>query len=97
LLVHVYSICRPQYNWLGVLSWAGFQPHLLPDLKNKSVQAFPDKGEKTYIYWKEKCEEFVAENLVLNAECSIFVEQSNLEEGSDLGDYVIQKLKNNVQ
>lgn len=89
----ILASVRPQYNWLAVLSWAGFQPHLLPNLKNKSVQAFPDKGEKVYTYWKEKCEEFLQEGLVLNAECSIFVEQSSLGEGKDLGDYVIQKLK----
>jgi len=91
----ILNCVRPQYIWLSTLSFTGLQQHLLPCLKGRNCEVIPDKGEKTYIYWKTKCEEFIEEDLEVSIKCSNFMEQLDDEEfesGSDIADFVIKKI-----
>lgn len=89
----IMSCVRPNILWLATMAYTGLQVEYLPNLKERDVTLFPDKGEKTLTYWKEKCEEFIAENFAVLIKCDTFIEQSELPDGSDLADYVIKKLK----
>lgn len=86
----IMSCIRPQYNWLATLAYTGLQPHLLPNLKDKDVEVFPDKGQRTLDYWKIKVKEFL-EN---NGKVSTFVEeQDELGEGDDIADFILLHLE----
>jgi hypothetical protein len=59
------------------------------------VVLHPDKGERSFGYWKIKAKEFLSKNLVKSIKVSRFVEESEfLEEGDDIADYIIKAVKN---
>lgn len=92
--VLMMSCLRAQYNWLAVMSYTGLQKEYLPNLKDRDVEVIPDKGQKTFDYWKEKMLEFSQENLFKSGKVSTFVENNTaLKNGDDIGDYIIQKLR----
>jgi hypothetical protein len=70
------------------------QEHFLPNLKKRKVVLHPDKGIKSFGYWKLKAKEFKEKNLAKSIRVCTFVEDNDLLcEGDDLADYVL-KTKN---
>ena len=91
----IMACVKPQYVWLATSSVTNLQEHFLPNLKGRKVVLHPDKGERSFGYWKIKAKEFLEKNLVKSIKVSTFVEESEfLEEGDDIADYIIKSLKN---
>ena len=91
----IMACVRPQHIWLATSSVTNLQEHILPTLEGRDVVLHPDKGERSFGYWKIKAKEFLNKNLVKSIKVSRFVEESEfLEEGDDIADYIIKAVKN---
>jgi len=91
----IMACVRPQHIWLATSSVTNLQEHILPNLKGRDVVLHPDKGERSFGYWKIKAKEFLNKNLVKSIKVSRFAEESEfLEEGDDIADYIIKAVKN---
>jgi len=90
----IMSCVKPQHIWLATSSVTNLQEHFLPNLKDRKVVLHPDKGERSFGYWKLKSEEFKKKNLAKSINVSTFVQDTEfLGEGDDLADYVLKTTK----
>jgi hypothetical protein len=90
----IMSCVKPQHIWLATSSVTNLQEHFLPNLKDRKVVLHPDKGERSFGYWKLKSEEFKKKNLAKSINISTFVQDTEfLGEGDDLADYVLKTTK----
>ncbi|WMI64087.1 DUF6371 domain-containing protein [Aestuariibaculum sp. YM273] len=80
----IMSIMQPAYLWLATGSKSNLKEALLKPLKNHNVIVFPDKTE--YETWNTKVQ--YLNSIGFNVSCSALLERQNIEEGSDLVDYL---------
>lgn len=76
--------------WLSVGGIELISEEKLKVLENKTLNFFPDKGDKAYTKWSDKLKPFTKDwNITINRG----LEKSDLEDGSDLADLILSKLK----
>lgn len=83
----IMSIFKPEYTWLATGSKHGFKHSMLEPIKQFKIVAFPDKSE--YEDWKQRASELNAKGFKISV--SDWIEQTELESGSDLADVFINK------
>ena len=86
----IMSIFVPEYTWLATGSKQNLKLQMLQSIKNETIVVFPDKGE--FLDWNKKVIEL--QKLGFNIRCSLIVENSEFEIGTDLADIYFEKKKN---
>jgi hypothetical protein len=82
----VMSIFLPDYIWVATGSKGNFKHEILKPLKNKTVVAFPDKGE--FENWNAKANEL--KQIGFKISVSNILEKTDFENGFDLADYYLK-------
>jgi hypothetical protein len=87
----IMSILLPDYIWLATGSCGNFNLKMLNPIKNRSIIAYPDKGE--YNNWLNKSKELNAMGFKIAV--SDLIENSDYPKGTDLADIKIDELQTN--
>lgn len=86
----ISSIHRPTTLWMATGGLELINEERLEPLKGRKLVFYPDKGE-AYNKWQEKLEPFRS---CFDIEISDFMEKKEMDEGLDIGDYIVsQKIK----
>jgi hypothetical protein len=88
----IMSVFKPEYTWLATGSKHGFKQSMLDPIKQLKIVAFPDKSE--YEDWKQRAIELNAKGFKIHV--SDWIEQSDLDSGSDLADIFIYEITNKL-
>jgi hypothetical protein len=83
----IMSVFKPEYTWLATGSKQAFKQSILEPIKQFKIVAFPDKSE--YEDWKQRASELNAKGFKISV--SDWIEQIELESGSDLADVFINE------
>lgn len=90
----IMACVSPQYIWLATSSMNCLQKEYLPDLTQRDVILYPDKGSKAYNYWFKKMKEFQDKNICKSIKINTAVENaSGLEEGDDIADMILNNFE----
>lgn len=81
----ILSILKPECVWMATGSKTGFKERMLRPLKGYRIIAFPDKSE--WSSWDKTAGNL--NNMGFEIECNELLENSDLEDGSDLADYLL--------
>lgn len=81
----INTIVKPNSTWLATGGLELINGERLEPLKGRKLVFYPDKGE-AFGRWTEKLEPFRND---FDIEISDFMEEKNMEPGSDIGDYLI--------
>ena len=76
--------------WLAIGGLELINPVRLQVLQNKKLIFYPDKGEKAQTKWAQKLQPLIDEGWNIRINTSL--ESTDLEDGSDLADFIIDKL-----
>jgi hypothetical protein len=77
-----------KFIWLSAGSMQGLSDSKLEVLRGRKVMFVPDKG-KAYHVWRKRILEFPQENWKL----SDFMENTDMEKGEDVADFILEKFK----
>lgn len=80
----IMSIVIPDFTWLATGSKTAFKESMLQPLKEYNIIAYPDKSE--FDAWNTTAQQL--NRIGFNIVCSSFLENKDLEQGSDLEDYI---------
>lgn len=87
------DICSTDRNgaWIAVGGLEMISKERLKPLSGKKLVFYPDKGDTAYDKWSTKLKPLMEYE---DIQVSRFLEKTDLEEGADIGDYLINKYKN---
>lgn len=87
----IMSIFLPDYIWLATGGKGNFSKKMLLPVKNHTILAYPDKSE--FDDWNKIALELQKEGFKIN--CSRFIEDKNVPDGTDLADIYLDSRTNN--
>lgn len=92
----IMSLVQPEITWLACGSMYGLGEDKIEVLKGRKVTFFPDKGgelplkKNAFLRWKERIAEYENEDWRVS---DYLEKQTEVKDGDDLADLVLQKLK----
>jgi hypothetical protein len=85
------SLFLPDYIWMATGGKGNFNKKMLLPIKDYTILVYPDKSE--FDDWNKIALKVQKEGFKVN--CSRFVEDKNVADGTDLADVYIESRKNN--
>lgn len=82
----ILALAIPNCLWLATGSKQNLKEELLLPIKNYNINVYPDEGE--FNDWSKKCDELTKNGFNIN--CSDLMEKSELKNGSDFADLIIE-------